>query len=189
MEETGGPPPPPPPGMEETGGPPPPPPPGGFGGPPGPPPPPGMGGPKAKPSNQIPGLPPKPTINPKMKMKKLAWKKIPNSKITPTIWGQAKDIIELEIEEFESQFAAKERIEKTSSVIEQKQAVSLLDPKRANHVGIILGKLKLENQLVKKAILEMDDKELNMEQIVAIGSCVPTSEEMAKNQSIHWKSR
>jgi hypothetical protein len=101
----GGPPPPPPPapamgvsaaaeeeatGADTPPGPPPPPlPPGGPPPPPGPPLPPGGppplpgSGPRAR-DEGVPGLPAKPVIKPKQKLKHLAWKKIPNNKILGT---------------------------------------------------------------------------------------------------------
>lgn len=119
------------------GGPSPPPLPPGFLPPPGGPPlPPGMPGSSA--SQNIPGLPPKPVINPKKKLKHLNWKKIPNNKILATIWSEAKDEIQLNTEELEELFATKPSASTsrdTKKVEDQVKLVNLLDAKRSNHVG------------------------------------------------------
>src|SRR4051812_2739716 len=117
----------------------------------GPPPPPGMGPPPpgGKGADPLANLPPKPVINPTQPMKRLAWKKIPNNKIPTTVWKESKtlfnendsytlavDVIEIDPNTIEYLFAAKQAApkEKSKAVKEKKQVVSLLEPKRANHV-------------------------------------------------------
>merc|ERR1712137_564500 len=117
----GGGPPPPPPGM--GGGPPPPPPPPGMGGPPGPPPPPGM---KQK---------------PKMKLRKLNWKKVPKNQLSNSIFRHLqlqgiKIDIPMLIEYFRIPDDKKKKKKKQKA--EKKQ---LLDLKRANHIGLLMSML------------------------------------------------
>eukprot|EP01119_Soliformovum_irregulare_P017325 TRINITY_DN5126_c0_g1_i1.p1 TRINITY_DN5126_c0_g1~~TRINITY_DN5126_c0_g1_i1.p1 ORF type:complete len:1319 (-),score=517.97 TRINITY_DN5126_c0_g1_i1:43-3999(-) len=202
-ENSGAPPPPPPPGgfggnsdeSSEGGAPPPPPPP--FGGPPpppggGPPPPPlppggPPGGPPLPPGGPpggkggIPGLPPKPVIKPKQKLKHLNWKKIPDGKITATLWKKAADVIDIDTEEIENLFCQKQTAPKEVSdepKKEVRQIVNLLDTKRANHIGIALGRFKFSNQELKKAIVEVDDSKLTHDDLISLMSFLPTSEEL-----------
>lgn len=166
---SGGPPPPPPP----SGAPPPPPP---LGGPPGAPPPPLA---TSKSIENIPGLPKKSNIKPKKKLKHLAWKKIPNTRVKETIWMQATSEIELDINEIENLFSAKPVIAPVIKKEEIKdQIVSLIEAKRANHVGISLGKMKLEFSEIKMAIIDLDDSKMTVDNLQLLKTFIPTNEEI-----------
>eukprot|EP01114_Cavostelium_apophysatum_P017893 TRINITY_DN5407_c0_g1_i4.p1 TRINITY_DN5407_c0_g1~~TRINITY_DN5407_c0_g1_i4.p1 ORF type:complete len:1109 (-),score=351.51 TRINITY_DN5407_c0_g1_i4:127-3453(-) len=184
--ETGAPPPPPPP--EESGMAPPPPPPGppappeppGMG-PPlppgGPPPPPGMGPPVSK--GGIPGLPPKPAIKPSQKLKHLNWTKIPNNRVTATIWNEAKDNIEFDTEALESLFSVKTTAPKEKREQQPKETkVNLIDAKRSNHVGISLGRMRLATQEIREAIVNLDDAIISLENLQLLSTFIPTPEEL-----------
>jgi len=173
----GGPPPPPP----MMGGPPPPP---GMGGPP---PPPGMGGPPMPPgmgmmmANPLPKLPAhKPTVP----MKGIFWNKINNNKVTGTIWIK-KDIcknqegVQLDTEELEKLFAKKAAKSLESTGPKKPEKITLIDPKKAQNAAIVLGSMRMDFKVIRKAILNMDEEKLTLEQIKALKDLAPTSDEIA----------
>jgi len=177
--------PPPPPGME---GPPPPP---GF--PPGPPPLPGMGppplpgmGPPPLPGfnapkafDGVPGLPTKPVIKPKQQLKRLNWKKLPNNKVPATIWMEAEDV-EFNADQLEDLFASKAVKKDTEKKEEKERRINIIDTKRANHVGIALGRMKKSFTEIKAAIIDLDDSQMTIENLISLKSFIPTSEELAQ---------
>lgn len=121
------------------GGIPPPPPPGMGGIPPPPPPPPGMGGIPPPPPGGMPGMPAKP----KMKLRKLNWKKLNKNELENTVFrhlqlqGIKLDIPTL-IEYFRIPDETKKKDEKKKE--EKKQ---LLDLKKANHLGLLISMLRM----------------------------------------------
>lgn len=60
---------------------------------------------------------------------------------------------------------------------QQQHVVNLLDTKRANHMGIALGRLKVDYSSLKHAIIELDDSVLSVEQLQMLKTCLPTPEE------------
>eukprot|EP01116_Phalansterium_solitarium_P017252 TRINITY_DN419_c0_g2_i2.p1 TRINITY_DN419_c0_g2~~TRINITY_DN419_c0_g2_i2.p1 ORF type:complete len:1136 (-),score=432.75 TRINITY_DN419_c0_g2_i2:123-3530(-) len=201
----GGPPPPPPPPPPGAGPPPPPPPPGGppppppppGAGPPPPPPPPGGPPPPPPPGGLPPPLPPggprsaaavggvaglpiKPVIKPKLKLKRFNWTKLPNSKIPGTVWIECKDV-SLDEDQFESTFVAKETAPAGGSgakkAADPKAKTSLLDMKRANQVGIAVSRIRVDFKLLRKAIIELDDAVLSIDQIQSLLTLLPTPSE------------
>merc|ERR1712137_716307 len=150
----GGGPPPPPPGM--GGGPPPPPPPPGMGGPPGPPPPPGM---KQK---------------PKMKLRKLNWKKVPKNQLSNSIFRHLqlqgiKIDIPMLIEYFRIPDDKKKKKKKQKA--EKKQ---LLDLKRANHIGLLMSMLKMTPKEIGTALVKCKDDKFTEDNIKGFIKLVPT---------------
>lgn len=157
--------PPPPPGM---GGPPGPPPPPGMGGPPGPPPPPGMGGP--------PGPPPPPGMKakPKMKLRKLNWKKVPKNQLAESIFRHLqlqgiKIDIPMLIEYFRIPDAKKKKKKKAKA--EKKQ---LLDLKRANHIGLLMSMLKMTPKEIGGYLVKCKDEKFTEDNIKGFIKLVPT---------------
>jgi hypothetical protein len=189
----GGPPPPPPPPM--GGGPPPPPPPPMGGGPPppppmggGPPPPPPMGGgmrgPPAMGSTM--NLPKLPTYNPKTDLRNFHIETIAKNKINNTIFvkkkiTEATNNIELNTTEIEELFAVKKstpEITSSSGGQQKSTLVSLIDPKRSYNIGIQLGSMRLSNELIRAAIIQMDNSKLSNSQINVLKQICPTEEEV-----------
>ncbi|RXN08831.1 disheveled-associated activator of morphogenesis 1-like isoform X1 [Labeo rohita] len=128
--------PPPPPGPASI---PPPPPPGGA--PPPPPPPPG--GPPPPPG--LPGF---------------------GNKLEGTVWLDLDDLKvfkQLDLEDIEKTFSAYQRQQKESeddTVTSKKvRELSVIDGRRAQNCNILLSKLKLSNEEIKRAILTMDEQE------------------------------
>uniref|UniRef100_A0A8C7TXY3 Dishevelled associated activator of morphogenesis 1a n=1 Tax=Oncorhynchus mykiss TaxID=8022 RepID=A0A8C7TXY3_ONCMY len=158
----------PPPPMHAAMPPPPPPPPGGMPPPPppppgGPPPPPGMGPPPPPGAPMGPGLKkniPQPT-NP---LKSFNWAKL--NKLEGTVWTDVDDIKVfkiLDLEDIEKTFSAYQRQQKESeddTVTSKKvKELSVIDGRRAQNCNILLSRLKLTNEEIKRAILTMDEQE------------------------------
>uniref|UniRef100_A0A673I0Q1 Disheveled-associated activator of morphogenesis 1-like n=1 Tax=Sinocyclocheilus rhinocerous TaxID=307959 RepID=A0A673I0Q1_9TELE len=151
-------PPPPPPG----GAPPPPPPPPG-----GPPPPPGLPGFGAPP---LPGgllgsmLKKKNIPQPSNPLKSFNWTKLSEVR---TVWLDLDDIRvfkQLDLEDIEKTFSAYQRQQQKESeddtVTSKKvKELSVIDGRRAQNCNILLSKLKLSNEEIKRAILTMDEQE------------------------------
>uniref|UniRef100_A0A673BTX7 Dishevelled associated activator of morphogenesis 1b n=1 Tax=Sphaeramia orbicularis TaxID=375764 RepID=A0A673BTX7_9TELE len=177
----------PPPPMPAFGGmcpPPPPPPPGGMMPPP-PPPPPPPGGPPPPPGRPpMGGIPPPPgaPLGPSLKKKNIPqpanplksfnWSKIAENKLEGTVWMEvddAKVFKVLDLEDIEKTFSAYQRqqvLTSTQSKAEDDtlsskkvKELSVIDGRRAQNCNILLSRLKLSNEEIKRAILTMDEQE------------------------------
>ncbi|XP_061668597.1 disheveled-associated activator of morphogenesis 1-like isoform X2 [Syngnathoides biaculeatus] len=163
------PPPPPPPSFPGPcpppgGAPPPPPPPP----PPGGPPPPPLGGGPLPP----PGAPSGPSVQrknipqPGNPLKSFNWSKLAENKLEGTVWKEvddAKVFRVLDLEDIERTFSAYQRQQKdpeddTPSSRKVKE-LSVIDGRRAQNCNILLSRLKLSNDEIKRAILTMDEQE------------------------------
>jgi len=65
-----------------------------------------------------------------------------------------------------------------SSQLRVWQQVTLLDPKRANNLGIILSAVKLPFDAMRRAVLGMDTAALPLDSVNALLKCVPSAEEL-----------
>nr|XP_055041669.1 disheveled-associated activator of morphogenesis 1b isoform X2 [Misgurnus anguillicaudatus] len=169
------PPPPPPPGGMMP--PPPPPPPGGAMMPPPPPPPPG--GPPPPPGRAPFGMAPPPPgapLGPSLKKKNIPqptnplksfnWSKLPESKLEGTVWAEVDDgkvFKILDLTDIEKTFSAYQRQQKETEddILSSKKVkeLSVIDGRRAQNCNILLSRLKLSNEEIKRAILTMDEQE------------------------------
>uniref|UniRef100_A0A673BTW3 Dishevelled associated activator of morphogenesis 1b n=1 Tax=Sphaeramia orbicularis TaxID=375764 RepID=A0A673BTW3_9TELE len=174
------PPPPPPPGGMMPPPPPPPPPPGG------PPPPPGrppMGGIPPPPGAPLgPSLKKKNIPQPANPLKSFNWSKI--NKLEGTVWMEvddAKVFKVLDLEDIEKTFSAYQRQQVLTSTqssssrtylhlpsqraeddtlsSKKVKELSVIDGRRAQNCNILLSRLKLSNEEIKRAILTMDEQE------------------------------
>ncbi|XP_067841257.1 disheveled-associated activator of morphogenesis 2 isoform X1 [Heptranchias perlo] len=178
----GGPLPPPPPPMLCHQPPPPPPLPYEF--PPPPPPPPPPGGPPPPPgappffSCAMPP-PPCPVMigsmrtkaipQPSHPLKSFNWHKLAENRIGGTVWNEIDDLRAfntLDLEDFEKMFSAYQRQQKELGSTEdlyltmrKVKELSVIDGRRAQNCVILLSKLKLSNEEIKRAILQMDEQE------------------------------
>uniref|UniRef100_A0A8C2FYU0 Dishevelled associated activator of morphogenesis 2 n=1 Tax=Cyprinus carpio TaxID=7962 RepID=A0A8C2FYU0_CYPCA len=168
--------PPPPPPPPPPGGPPPPP-----GAPPiisGVPPPPGPASISSTTSLHTKSIP-----QPSQPLKSFNWSKLGENKITGTIWFEIDDrraFKVLDLKDIEKMFSAYQRQQKmnpnhqTISPLLQKETgsmddlylssrkvkeLSVIDGRRAQNCVILLSKLKMSNEEIKRAILEMDERE------------------------------
>ncbi|KAJ6583786.1 hypothetical protein B0H10DRAFT_2168123 [Mycena sp. CBHHK59/15] len=156
--------------------PPPPPPPGFTGGPPPPPPPPSafkMGG-RPKPSRQA------------KRLKPFFWNKLNNPAVSATVWNEPPAGITFSMDDLEATFT----IDNTPTTPSQlrlspskKQAVTtLLDITRANNIAIMLSRIKMGFPDIKKALLDLDDEKLSVDDLKAISKQLPTLEEVGRIQ-------
>ncbi|KAG9268952.1 disheveled-associated activator of morphogenesis 1 [Astyanax mexicanus] len=163
---------PPPPAAAGIPPPPPPPPPGGVP-PPAPPPPPG--GPPPPPGLPPFGAPPllggpalktKSIPQPSNPLKSFNWTKLNETKLDGTVWMDLDDgkvFKILDLEDVERTFSAYQRQQKESEddtvTIKKVKELSVIDGRRAQNCNILLSRLKLSNEEIKKAILTMDEHE------------------------------
>ncbi|XP_041831137.1 disheveled-associated activator of morphogenesis 1-like isoform X1 [Melanotaenia boesemani] len=168
--------------------PPPPPPPGGMMPPP-PPPPPPPGGPPPPPGRPpTGGIPPPPGAplglslkkkiipQPSNPLKSFNWSKLAENKLEGTVWmdvDDAKVFKILDLEDIEKTFSAYQRQQDFLMInnIKQKEVeddtlsskkvkeLSVIDGRRAQNCNILLSRLKLSNEEIKRAILTMDEHE------------------------------
>ncbi|XP_061468430.1 disheveled-associated activator of morphogenesis 1 [Rhineura floridana] len=160
------PPPPPPPGGILPPPPPPPPPPGGPPPPPGPPP---LGGLTPAPGAPLgSALKRKNIPQPTNALKSFNWSKLPENKLEGTIWtgiDDAKVFKVLDLEDLERTFSAYQRQQKEDSLDDalssrhKVKELSVIDGRRAQNCNILLSRLKLSNDEIKRAILTMDEQE------------------------------
>ncbi|KAK7141902.1 hypothetical protein R3I94_011557 [Phoxinus phoxinus] len=179
---------PPPPPMMMGGFPPPPPPPPpiAFSSPPPPPPPPPPGGPPPPPGappifSGILPPPGPPSISsttslqtksipqPSQPLKSFNWSKLGENKITGTIWYEIDDrrpFKVLDLKDIEKMFSAYQRQQKETGSMDdlylssrKVKELSVIDGRRAQNCVILLSKLKMSNEEIKRAILEMDERE------------------------------
>uniref|UniRef100_A0A3B3ZRS7 Uncharacterized protein n=1 Tax=Periophthalmus magnuspinnatus TaxID=409849 RepID=A0A3B3ZRS7_9GOBI len=149
------PPPPPPPGA-------PPPPPGAppmFGAPP--PPVPSFSSANTQRSKSIP--------QPSHPLKSFNWAKLGEHMINGTIWNEIDDLRAFEIldlKDIEKMFSAYQRQQKETGSMDdlyvstrKVKELSVIDGRRAQNCVILLSKLKMSNEEIKRAILEMDERE------------------------------
>uniref|UniRef100_A0A3Q1CRW2 Dishevelled associated activator of morphogenesis 1b n=1 Tax=Amphiprion ocellaris TaxID=80972 RepID=A0A3Q1CRW2_AMPOC len=171
----------PPPPMPAFGGPPPPPPPPGGMMPPPPPPPPPGGPPPPPGCPPMPGIPPPPgaPLGPSMKKKNIPqpsnalksfnWSKLAEVRtVDGTVWmdvDDAKVFKILDLEDIEKTFSAYQRqqVLRTMQLIsissKKVKELSVIDGRRAQNCNILLSRLKLSNEEIKRAILTMDEQE------------------------------
>ncbi|KAL7872775.1 hypothetical protein AOLI_G00118460 [Acnodon oligacanthus] len=150
--------PPPPPGGAPP--PPPPPPPGG------PPPPPGLPPFGAPPLPGGPGVKKKNIPQPSNPLKSFNWTKLNETKLEGTLWMDMDDVKVfkvLDLEDIERTFSAYQRQQKETEddtmTLKKVKELSVIDGRRAQNCNILLSRLKLSNDEIKRAILTMDEYE------------------------------
>ncbi|XP_051878521.1 disheveled-associated activator of morphogenesis 1 isoform X1 [Pristis pectinata] len=180
LASVGGPSPPPAPPPPSLGGLPPPPPPPPPGGPPPPPGLPPMGGVLPPPGAPLgPGHKKKNIPQPGNALKSFNWSKLPENKLGETIWMEIDDMKVfkvLDLEDLEKTFSAYQRQqdfylsnhskqketdsnEDTLNSTKKVKELSVIDGRRAQNCNILLSRLKLSNEEIKRAILTMDEQE------------------------------
>ncbi|XP_036590310.1 disheveled-associated activator of morphogenesis 1 [Trichosurus vulpecula] len=160
-------PPPPPPPLPGGGHLLPPPPPGGPPPPPGPPP---LGGIMPPPGAPLGlALKKKNIPQPTNALKSFNWSKLPENKLEGTIWTEIDDLKvfkNLDLEDLERTFSAYQRQQKETDAMDDTlssrhkvKELSVIDGRRAQNCNILLSRLKLSNDEIKRAILTMDEQE------------------------------
>ncbi|PWA16609.1 hypothetical protein CCH79_00004445, partial [Gambusia affinis] len=138
------------------------------------PPPPSSGGPPPPPP---PPPPPAPGLTlgvtekkknipqPSSPLKSFNWSKLPEAKITGTIWKEIddKDVFKvLDLQEFQKTFSAYQRPAKETGEadpVKKVKELSVIDGRRAQNCNILLSKLKMTNEEICQAVMSMDDQE------------------------------
>ncbi|KAG8791741.1 hypothetical protein FRC16_000311 [Serendipita sp. 398] len=183
--------------------PPPPPPPSGQGLgilPPPPPPPPGQSRgaipPPPPPPGQRMGVVPPPLLGPNTgartqafpkstgkKLKPFFWNKITLNAARSTVWNDPTiSSVTLDLKELEDTFTvdtSKSKVVSKES-IKYQAVTTLLDISRANNVAIMLARIKLSNEGIKQALLEIDDSKLTSDDLKSICRQLPTAEEIVR---------
>ncbi|XP_075388046.1 disheveled-associated activator of morphogenesis 1 [Tenrec ecaudatus] len=145
----------------------PPPPPGGPPPPPGPPP---LGGILPPPGAPLGlALKKKNVPQPANALKSFNWAKLPENKLEGTVWTEIDDTKVykiLDLEDLERTFSAYQRQQKEADAIDDTlsskfkvKELSVIDGRRAQNCNILLSRLKLSNDEIKRAILTMDEQE------------------------------
>ncbi|CAK69687.1 unnamed protein product (macronuclear) [Paramecium tetraurelia] len=162
--------PPPPPGGPKPPGPPP-------GGAPPPPPPPGPR-PPGGPDPQFGG---KQKHKPNIQLKQVPWTIIKPEQIRNTIWESIDDTkLKLDYNVIENLFAAKP----TSSNINVQGGtnkpgkISMLGPERMKNLEIVLGKLKMSNQLIVESLYQLDETVLRPNIVESLITAMPNDTEV-----------
>ena len=127
------------------------------------------------------------------KLKPLVWQKVPKNRLKGTVWQDIKDSEgegaseaepSFDAAKFEALFAAKPPPSKPAALTRQGASsalpisVALLDPKRSNNLSIILARLKLPFDEIRKAVIDLDAEVLSHEAVGALQKCVPLQEEV-----------
>ena len=109
---------------------------------------------------------------------------MPKNRIKGTVWEHVKEQgeqVEIDGELFETLFAQKAAPKPALSrgaSSSSSACVALLDPKRANNISIILSRLKMPFEEMRRAIVEVDMEALPHESVTALLKCAPTAEEV-----------
>jgi diaphanous 1 len=137
---------------------------------------------------------------PSKKLKPFFWTKLSASVVSSTIWNEVNADVDLDLKDLEFTFSM-ESVPSGSSQMSGKQSkkqgpTTLLDGTRAQNVGrsqrmqyrnmvlmikmlgIMLARIKLDPPVIRTAILELDDDNLSMDELKAIGKQLPTTEEV-----------
>uniref|UniRef100_H2YP95 Uncharacterized protein n=1 Tax=Ciona savignyi TaxID=51511 RepID=H2YP95_CIOSA len=139
--------------------------------------PPGMGAPKGLPKKNIPKAP-----NP---LKSFNWLKLSDTKITGTIWTELDDSKAfkcIDLPDLDNTFSAYQRQQKYGSQedlsIKKVKELSVIDGRRAQNCTILLTRLKLTDDEIRKAVLSCDQSEdLQKDMMEQLIKFIPTKEE------------
>ncbi|CEG36489.1 formin-homology 2 domain-containing protein [Plasmopara halstedii] len=125
--------------------------------------------------------------------KKLHWQAISEDRLSnlnqQTIWEDEDDDVsfDMDMDELEALFFANQSsvsVKKNSArgqtkALKRKQAVTLIDGKRAMNAAISLARIKLSYVEIADAVARFDQSGLTNEQLIGISEFLPTSEEVA----------
>ncbi|KAG3004570.1 hypothetical protein PC128_g20601 [Phytophthora cactorum] len=130
---------------------------------------------------------------PKRARKKLHWQAISEDRLSnlnqQTIWEDEDDDVDFDVDmdELEALFFANQNTNSAkknssrgqSKALKRKQAVTLIDGKRAMNAAISLARVKLSYSEIADAVTKFDPSGLTTEQLIGINEFLPTSEEAA----------
>jgi len=130
-----------------------------------------------------------------MKLRQFNWAKLPDPKTVETVWGPGgatDENIKIDQQEIENLFAITEKkTEPTQANTEEqvkKQAISVLDPRRAQNVSIMLARFKMSYAELRKAIEQLDESVLTVDNLTALKQYIPQPDEIASLNEIEDQS-
>lgn len=128
---------------------------------------------------------PKVRIKPTKKLKPFFWNKLNNANLSNTVWSDLSSTVEFDMRDLEATFTVDNAPSTPSKIVAstKKDVTTLLDINRANHVAIMLSRIKLEYSDIRKALLNVDDFKLSADNLRSISKQLPTSEEAERIQS------
>lgn len=121
----------------------------------------------------------KPNPKPQKPMKTLNWQKIPDRKVSKTMFSSlSEDSVKVDIKALEAAFSANPPANPNKKPTKKVEtAPTFLDPKRANNIGIMIARLKMTGADICSAIENCDTTALPEDTLVILRACVPTPEE------------
>ncbi|THH10298.1 hypothetical protein EW146_g8409 [Bondarzewia mesenterica] len=114
------------------------------------------------------------------------WNKLQPASLASTVWSDvsSSSVPFFAMDDLESTFTmdnAASPLSPVSNTPARKQSVTtLLDITRANHVAIMLSRIKMGLPEIRDALLSVDDDKLSVDDLRAIGKQLPTSEEVTR---------
>lgn len=118
-------------------------------------------------------------------MRQFNWVKLPDPKTIDTIWGPGganDENVKVNMTEIEELFSIAERkVEKKDEAEEsvKKQAISLLDPRRAQNISIMLARFKMPYSELRQAIENLDESILTVDNLTALKQYIPQPDEIS----------
>jgi len=128
-------------------------------------------------------LPPKKKPKPNVKMNRFHWTLVPDQFVETSMWDKLTEepvLAKMDVQEFESLFCAKKEgqmKQKEKTAEEKKDAVRLIDSKRAYNVDISLARIRISHSHIRDIILTLGD-ELTVDMCTQLITIVPTPEEV-----------
>ncbi|XP_074617282.1 uncharacterized protein LOC141876525 isoform X2 [Acropora palmata] len=124
-------------------------------------------------------------VQSKLKLRPFFWNKIPNNLVSNSLWVDASDRTKsINLELLEDMFHVEEKEKNPNSVQAKATAKTLLDPKRAQNLGIFLSGFKMTAKQIDEKLSQFRGEEaLPMDQVIALKRFLPSAEEaeMYKN--------
>nr|CAD7440127.1 unnamed protein product [Timema bartmani] len=137
-------------------------------------------------------VPKKNVPQPTNPLKSFNWSKLPDAKVTGTIWSELDDTklyTAMDLENIDKLFCAyqKNGVANDGSIEDLRQMgknrtkiLSVIDGRRAQNCTILLSKLKMSDEEISKAILSMDSKDqLPIDMVEQLLKFTPSAEESA----------
>ncbi|WWC57807.1 uncharacterized protein I303_100342 [Kwoniella dejecticola CBS 10117] len=117
------------------------------------------------------------------RLKPFFWSKMPAYAVKDTIWTtlSAPDDLNMQFSDLSEVFSVEagvKTVEKGKG--KSKEVVTVLDITRSNNIGIMLTRLRLSPSKIRRAISEVDDDLLDIDDLAALGRMLPTSEELER---------
>ncbi|PPQ84655.1 hypothetical protein CVT24_006861 [Panaeolus cyanescens] len=124
-------------------------------------------------------------------MKPFFWNKIGNVAGESSVWNDLVDDLQLDFSDLEDTFVLNEAPPTPSQISAPRKAnvITLLDITRANNIGIMLMRIKMDHIEIRRALLEINDQALSLDDLKAIGKQLPTPEEIERIKSFEDVSK